>query len=135
MEDDMMKVKFTIPGRPRSWKRPGQNGRRRYSASEPEKRIVAQEAAITMRAAGYLQPTVKPVRLSIHCAFKTNKRAPGNKIGDPYIAKPDIDNLAKLVMDGMNKVVYNDDAQVMELTIRKTRAAQEWTTIIIEEME
>lgn len=33
--------------------------------------------------------------------------------------KPDIDNIAKAVMDGLNKVAYEDDTQVVTLTINK----------------
>ena len=34
-------------------------------------------------------------------------------------AKPDIDNLAKTVMDAINGVVYQDDAQVVRITATK----------------
>jgi Holliday junction resolvase RusA-like endonuclease len=33
--------------------------------------------------------------------------------------KPDIDNLAKTVMDGLNKVAYEDDSKVVMLTCQK----------------
>lgn len=33
--------------------------------------------------------------------------------------KPDVDNIAKLVLDALNKTAYKDDAQVVEFTCRK----------------
>jgi|TARA_R110000764_G_C10844447_1_gene364552 Holliday junction resolvase RusA-like endonuclease len=33
--------------------------------------------------------------------------------------KPDLDNIAKLVLDALNGIVYKDDSQVVELNIRK----------------
>lgn len=33
--------------------------------------------------------------------------------------KPDVDNYVKGVKDGLNKVIWHDDSQVIELTVRK----------------
>jgi len=33
--------------------------------------------------------------------------------------KPDVDNYVKGVKDGLNKVIWQDDSQVIELTVRK----------------
>ena len=33
--------------------------------------------------------------------------------------KPDIDNVLKIIMDGLNGVAYHDDKQVVEVTMRK----------------
>lgn len=33
--------------------------------------------------------------------------------------KPDIDNVAKIILDALNKVAYEDDKQVVELTVIK----------------
>jgi Holliday junction resolvase RusA-like endonuclease len=37
-----------------------------------------------------------------------------------YMGKPDLDNAAKAILDACNGVVYRDDAQVVQLTCRKT---------------
>ena len=36
--------------------------------------------------------------------------------------KPDLDNLAKAVMDALNRIAFNDDAQVVELILGKEYA-------------
>lgn len=33
--------------------------------------------------------------------------------------KPDADNIAKIILDSLNKVAYDDDSQVVELRIKK----------------
>lgn len=33
--------------------------------------------------------------------------------------KPDADNIAKIVLDSLNKIAFNDDAQVVELIVIK----------------
>lgn len=33
--------------------------------------------------------------------------------------KPDIDNVAKIILDSLNKIAYEDDSQVVELTVLK----------------
>ena len=32
---------------------------------------------------------------------------------------PDIDNITKSILDGLNKVLYKDDKQVIELSVKK----------------
>ncbi len=34
--------------------------------------------------------------------------------------KPDIDNIIKIILDGLNGIAYKDDAQVIEVRARKT---------------
>lgn len=34
--------------------------------------------------------------------------------------KPDVDNIAKIVLDSLNKIAFNDDAQIVGLIVLKT---------------
>lgn len=66
----------------------------------------------------------QPVRVEIiaeHLAPKVSKGKRAAMIaGEVYpLIKPDADNIAKIVLDALNGVAYNDDKQVVELTIRK----------------
>jgi len=47
--------------------------------------------------------------------------------------KPDADNLAKTVLDAMNKTVYKDDSQIVDLIIRKRYADKPCTIVSIKE--
>lgn len=54
--------------------------------------------------------------------------------GKVYMMKPDIDNIAKSVLDGLNGVAWSDDTQVVEMSITKHYAMDdvEKLEIIIE---
>lgn len=52
--------------------------------------------------------------------------------------KPDVDNIAKIVLDGLNGIAYSDDKQVVKLTVEKIytfSANQEGVLVIIRETE
>lgn len=38
--------------------------------------------------------------------------------------KPDIDNIVKIILDGLNKLAYHDDTQVVELVVSKFYAEE-----------
>ena len=48
--------------------------------------------------------------------------------------KPDIDNVAKIVLDGLNKTAYNDDNQVIELYVNKQYGEVGKVVVTIEEV-
>ena len=58
--------------------------------------------------------------------FKGDDRTRGLRSLVPRIRpiKPDIDNLAKFVLDGMNKLVYHDDEQVVKLVVYKLQDSE-----------
>ena len=72
-----------------------------------------------------LEPTERPCRVIIKAQFETPKswtkakkvQAANNEI---YPGKPDVDNIAKIVLDSFNGVVFEDDAQVYDLLVIKT---------------
>ena len=73
-----------------------------------------------------------PVKARIEVYYKipksyTKKRVQAIRDGlEMPLKKPDSDNIAKIVLDSLNKIAFDDDAQVVELTVIKR-----WT----EEME
>ncbi len=72
-----------------------------------------------------LEPTTMPCHMVIKAQFeipkswtKTKKAAAAAYEILP--GKPDIDNIAKIVMDSFSGVVFEDDAQVYDLKVVKT---------------
>lgn len=59
-----------------------------------------------------------PVSCSILAFFPFQKNIK-NKDQVPCLNKKDIDNIAKFILDCMNKIVFHDDKQVYSLTIEK----------------
>ena len=63
---------------------------------------------------------------------KTNKKMMINNEISP-LKKPDIDNIAKVVLDALNNYVIKDDIQVSKISIEKMYAEEEKLYIKIEE--
>jgi len=65
--------------------------------------------------------TEKPVNVGIIAYFQYPKSYTKKKKAETPIPmkKPDIDNIAKSVLDALNGVAYKDDAQVVSLNVSK----------------
>ena len=50
-----------------------------------------------------------------------------------HIKKPDIDNLAKAILDSMNDVVYKDDTQIVNLHLSKKYSTHPRTEVLVRE--
>lgn len=49
--------------------------------------------------------------------------------------KPDLDNVMKIVCDSLNKIAYDDDAQIVSAIVRKYYSDEPRLDIILEEVE
>jgi Holliday junction resolvase RusA-like endonuclease len=90
--------------------------------------------AIRLKAADQEKLT-GPVALRIECLFAMpvswSKAKKAKHFGKPHTQKPDGDNVAKAVMDGLTAAgVWPDDAVVWSLEIRKVWAVQGYCTIL-----
>lgn len=103
--------------------KPGSKGRPRFSRSSGRaftpadtlkfENLVRHEIAASMEQAGQLAlegPVIVDMVFIMPEPVGTPKRDRGN--GRPHTKKPDLDNLAKLVLDAANTVAFHDDAQV-----------------------
>lgn len=68
---------------------------------------------------GLLFPFRVPVAVRIDVYEPLPKSRPERVTSEPNTFKPDADNIAKLVMDGMNGAVWGDDSQVAEVHVVK----------------
>jgi len=137
----MFTLQFVIPGPPVG------KGRPRFSTVGGKPRSYTPavtreyEALIAARAAEAMagrEPLKTPLRvmieatMSIPLSWSKAKRQAALE-GDIYPARPDVDNIAKTVLDGMNGVVYEDDAQVMYLKVSKKYAEEGSVTVWLSE--
>ena len=81
-------------------------------------------------------PEGVPVTVAIACERNVSSRL-RKRDGDvqPDVSVPDADNVAKLVMDGLNGLAWADDAQVNEIHVYKldrVRGTSPTTTVAIE---
>ncbi len=72
-----------------------------------------------------------PVRLEVHVFRALPKSRPKRVKSEPDTYKPDLDNIVKAVMDGLNTVAYADDSQVVEIVaIKHERERREQEKIL-----
>lgn len=111
---------FTIEGEPASKARARWGGRPDRRPYTPEKtRAAENKVGWSFRQAvpGY-QPSRTDLFGVVAVFFSEGNR------------RRDVDNMMKLVLDGLNKVAWQDDAQVTEISARVVRGAEEARTEI-----
>lgn len=85
--------------------------------------------------------TDKPVKVEVVALFAppkaTKKKQKAEMLANRVlpIKKPDVDNIAKIILDALNKIAYIDDSQVIELIVKKRYSAESKVTVHIEEIE
>lgn len=134
-DDELLRV--YVPGAPVGWQRSGGNGKRRYTA--PKTR--AKEAEIAAYAACAMIGRAKftgAVRVEVIAwmpvpeswSAKKKALAIGGKIRPT--AKPDSDNILKLVLDALNGIAWKDDAAAVDVRCRKVFGNPVQTVISVE---
>ena len=88
-------------------------------------------------------PNFKPIegriKVSIIAYFEVPKSTSKKKAAEMLsnnispTKKPDIDNIIKIVLDGMNKFAFKDDTQVIKLEVEKKYAETPRIYVKIEE--
>ena len=92
----------------------------------------------TLTAMGKSDPLETPVavylyfRLPIPQSY-TKKRTEACLSGFRHIKRPDLDNLAKSVLDGMNGIVFKDDSQITSLHCTKVYSNVAGVNILVKE--
>ena len=96
-------ARFTIPGNPRPKERPRLARGRTYT---PSGTVIAELSVLAAFNAAYplWEPIDKTVKIDLKASFyRDSKRV------------VDVDNLAKLIQDALNKKAFVDDSQVFDL--------------------
>ena len=133
-------IRFTIPGAPVG------KGRARSTKSghhyTPEKTRNYEELVSSsgMLAVPWSYLTERPVRLSLvfylpipkSWSKKDRLQAQEGKVH--HTGKPDLDNLIKSVSDGLNGVIYVDDAQIKAIDAMKVYDINPRVEVEIEEL-
>jgi Holliday junction resolvase RusA-like endonuclease len=119
----MPEIKFTVPGVPKAWSRARRCGNIYFSAPQ----MVSYKSELKyffLKAVGCLfKPLDCPIRLTMHAFFPMPKSAPKKDrvVGTRRkISKPDLDNLEKIIGDGLNRIAWKDDAQIYSITAEKS---------------
>ena len=123
----MGKIQFEIPGDVQAQQRPKFStfgkGVRAIDPKESRDyksfvRLVAAEHAPAVLITEQIKLTIEVYR-KIPKSFSNKKHQSAVNGELRPTTKPDIDNLAKGIKDGLSKVLWHDDSQVIELVARK----------------
>jgi Holliday junction resolvase RusA-like endonuclease len=133
-------ITFIIPGKPQGKDRPRMG--RGFVYTTPKTR--AYERAIQLVACEAMKGEAiieDPVSVNIDI-FAPIPESWSNKKKLEAISglitptvKPDLDNIAKVVLDSMNKIVYDDDKQVVKLSMSKEYSSKPRIGVYVYEMQ
>jgi len=130
-------INFTVPGPPKGKGRPRVTRHGTYTpkaTKDYEKLIIS-----CIDAEGTYYEGV-PLKATIKCFYPMPKSMPKYKRdmilnGELYpIVKPDLDNVAKAILDALNGILYKDDNQVVELFVTKRYSDNPRVEICIQEV-
>ena len=132
----MTPVTFTVPGDPVPQPRPRVSTRggfgRAYVPAKHPVHAFRNRVARAAQAAGLTRPD-RPVTVVIEARFgrpRSHYRKSGVKPSAPQLPRPDCDNLAKAVLDGLQDVM-GDDTKVARLVVEKAWGSESSTTVTI----
>lgn len=131
-------ITFTVPGDPRGKERTGRN-KAGYRYTPPKTvnyeslvgwgfkekggRLMHGAIAVTIDAYMYIPKNTSQKRRRL---MNEGKFRP--------LKKPDMDNITKIILDGLNHIAYDDDKQVVQLILRKWYSDEPRTTITVQEV-
>lgn len=138
----MMTCDFEIEGKPVGKGRPRFKRMGNFVQTYTPSNTAEYEKLVRLRfqnAGG--QITDKPVRVAVVAFFappkSTKKRDRIEMLANRILPekKPDVDNIAKIILDALNGIAYKDDSQVVDLLVKKCFAAEARVYVHIEEID
>lgn len=100
--------------------------------------LIAHEARIAMDGRDLIAGPVDvllEIKVPIPASWSQKKQRAAQAGDVRPTGKPDIDNTCKAIFDGINQVVWKDDAQVVSVTARKRYAMVPGVHVLINETE
>lgn len=135
-------IYFVVPGAPVGKGRPRASSRGGFVRMYTDAKTLSYEAIIAKQAGyamGTLEVLATPISMRIVALYPIpvswSKRKQQLALsGDLIPGKPDLDNVAKAVLDALNGVVYEDDKQVIRLVIEKSYSFEPRIEVYVHEV-
>lgn len=115
------RASFRIDGIPIPKGRPRATARGAYTILYTPKATKEYEEHVAKTASKHIPKTgmiLGPISISLVFYLKPPKKY-AKKMGTPHVTRPDVDNLAKAILDGLEGILYKNDAQVTTLYTHK----------------
>lgn len=135
-----LKIEFTVPGDPRGKGRPRFSRVGKFTKTYTDAKTKAYEELIADAARRAMIPD-EPLETPVGVHMEINVPIPSSYSNKRKMdclrgiempcKKPDIDNIAKGVLDAMNGIVYKDDVQVIRLSLRKNYSIEPGIYIVV----
>ena len=141
-----MEIHFVIEGRGQPQGRPRAvrmgAGVRMYDPpkSKAYKQMVAAKVRSYMKING-IQTITEPLAVHLNLYFTPPKSNSKKRIQaieakeELFTQKPDLDNLAKSILDSCNNLLFKDDSQIVGLTIGKHYGHEDYVDVKIQIIE
>ena len=135
----MKTVSFFIPGPPRGKGRPRHTSRGGYHRTYTDAKTKAYERQVkeSYEEAGG-QMMTGPLSITILAEFEIpksyTKRQKRELPGKPHTHKPDLDNVIKSILDGLNGAAYEDDSTISEIRAGKRYGEEAGVEVTIKEL-
>jgi Holliday junction resolvase RusA-like endonuclease len=135
-------IYFVVPGQPVGKGRPRASSRGGFVRMYTDAKTLSYEQLIAKQARyamGHLEVLATPISMRIVALYSIpaswSKRKKQLALsGDLIPGKPDLDNVAKAVLDALNGVVYQDDKQVIRLVIEKSYSFEPRVEVYVHEV-
>lgn len=113
-------VSFVLLEKPHPKGRPRFFARGKFVQVYTDAKTAAYEKLVAkagIDAFGDRAPFAGPLHVNLSFVMPRPKAASKRAF---HVSRPDVDNLTKAVLDGLNEVAYLDDAQIVTMEVRKT---------------
>lgn len=119
----LSEFEFCVPGSPLGWARAGGGTTTHRFTPAPQRSYAGALKLFCAAAMKGAAPLDGPLAVDIHAIYpwpaSWSQRKRGEAGARWKVSRPDIDNLAKIVMDALNTVAWSDDARICSANLRK----------------
>lgn len=132
---------FFIAGEVQAKQRPKFNGRFAYTPKETVSYENLVKLQYQAQCGNHRYPDDVPLIVAIFAHIEPPQSASNIKKtrmlnqAEYPLKKPDVDNVAKIILDALNGIAYRDDKQVVTLIVKKSYAGESGVGVTISEVE
>ena len=129
-------ISFTIPGKPMAWERSRHSGKIHFDSKKQTSNKGTLHMYATQAYSGELIDV--PIAIKVWAFFPASKELMKKRPKEveaeiiPFTARPDSDNICKLIGDALNGVLWRDDSLIVDVFIFKRYSMRPRTEISLD---